>query len=172
MLGYQVEAPRGFFYSPKGSRSRCSFIWKALVAFCLRVHRTVRCTPDTPQCPITFLLRRSRPLAAAVAWHTGQSGAAWRPLAELTWPAADHAPTVGAGQSHWRLGTPDSPVIFSRGAPAITREWLLRPLTSWAPDTVRCTPDSPVLPRLAQNWPTLAKLIFSNFAQLDEFPST
>jgi hypothetical protein len=40
-------ASRGSFYSPKGPRSSWSSIWKALVAFCLQVHRTVRCTTDT-----------------------------------------------------------------------------------------------------------------------------
>jgi hypothetical protein len=33
MLGVLVEAPRYFFYSPKGHRSSCSFIWKAQIAF-------------------------------------------------------------------------------------------------------------------------------------------
>jgi hypothetical protein len=40
MFDVLVEAPRGLFYSPKGPRSRCSFLWKAQIAFCLRVHRT------------------------------------------------------------------------------------------------------------------------------------
>jgi hypothetical protein len=42
--------PRGSFYSPKGPRSCWSSIWKALVVLYPRVHRTVRCTPDTAQC--------------------------------------------------------------------------------------------------------------------------
>jgi hypothetical protein len=41
-----------------------------------------------------------------------------------------------------------------------------------APNTVQCTPESPVLPRLAQFWLKLAKLLFTNFARLEEFPST
>jgi hypothetical protein len=40
----------GSFYSAKGPKSRWTFIWKALVVFYPRVHRTVRCTPDTVQC--------------------------------------------------------------------------------------------------------------------------
>jgi hypothetical protein len=50
VLGVELHAPRGPFYSPKGPRSCWSSIWKALVAFCPRVHRTVRCTPDSEQC--------------------------------------------------------------------------------------------------------------------------
>jgi hypothetical protein len=37
---------------------------KAILGFCRLAHRTVRCTPDTVRCPISFLLWRSRPLAA------------------------------------------------------------------------------------------------------------
>jgi hypothetical protein len=48
-LGVELHAPRGPFYSPKGARSRWSSIWKALVTLCPRVHRTVRCTPDSEQ---------------------------------------------------------------------------------------------------------------------------
>jgi hypothetical protein len=50
MLGVELHTARGPFYSPKGPRSRWSSIWKALVAYCLWVHRTVRCTPDSEQC--------------------------------------------------------------------------------------------------------------------------
>jgi hypothetical protein len=41
MLGMLLHAPKGSFYSPKGPMSRWSSIWKALVAFCPRVHRTL-----------------------------------------------------------------------------------------------------------------------------------
>jgi hypothetical protein len=50
MLGVELHAPMGPFYSPKGLRSRWSSIWKALVAFCPWVHRTIRCTTDSEQC--------------------------------------------------------------------------------------------------------------------------
>jgi hypothetical protein len=36
----------GPFYSPKGPRSRWRSIWKAMVAFCPRVHRTVHFALD------------------------------------------------------------------------------------------------------------------------------
>jgi hypothetical protein len=45
MLGVLLHVPRGSLYSPKGPRSRWISIWKALVAFCPQVHRTVRYTP-------------------------------------------------------------------------------------------------------------------------------
>ena len=47
MLGYLLHAPRGPFYSPKEPKSHWFFIWEAISLPCLRVHRTVRCTPDT-----------------------------------------------------------------------------------------------------------------------------
>jgi hypothetical protein len=50
MLVYCSMVPRGSFYSPKGCRSRWSYICKAMVAFCPRVHGTARCTTDTTQC--------------------------------------------------------------------------------------------------------------------------
>jgi len=62
MLGVLLHAPRGPFYSPKAARSRWEQIWKAIFAFCLVAHRTVRCTPDTVRCPICFLKQRIRPL--------------------------------------------------------------------------------------------------------------
>jgi hypothetical protein len=50
MFGVMLHVPRCPFYSPKGARSRCWSIWKALVAFYPRVHQTVRCTLDCEQC--------------------------------------------------------------------------------------------------------------------------
>jgi hypothetical protein len=77
-----LEAPRGSFYRHKGPRSRWKQSRKANLAFCRVAHRTVRCTPDTVRCPISFLLRRSQPLAVleplahrTCPVHTGQSGA-------------------------------------------------------------------------------------------------
>jgi hypothetical protein len=43
-----LHAPRGPFYSPKAARSRWRSIWKAILAFCRVVHRTVRCTAGQP----------------------------------------------------------------------------------------------------------------------------
>jgi hypothetical protein len=102
MLGVVLHAPRGPFYSPKEARSRWRSTWKANLAFCRVVRcttrqlqssarspsisgaadrwalgsvgapDTVRCTPDSPVCPIDHwrvprVARwlRSRPLAAS-----------------------------------------------------------------------------------------------------------
>jgi hypothetical protein len=43
MLGSLLHAPRGPFHSPKAARSCWRSTWKAILAFCRVVHRTVRC---------------------------------------------------------------------------------------------------------------------------------
>jgi hypothetical protein len=93
---------------------------KAFLAFCRLAHRTVRCT--TGHCPvrISFLIWRSRPLALGSRWRTG------------------HCP-VHTRQS----GAPFRPLA----RPRVSRGSRGRPLaqpTVGSPDTVRCTPDSPV----------------------------
>jgi hypothetical protein len=80
--------------------------------------------------------------------------------------AVDCAPIVGAGESRWPPGAPDSPVNFSQSARLI----FSRAASSAIEQSG--TLDSPVLPILAQFWPNLAKLLFFSFARLDEFPST
>jgi hypothetical protein len=47
-----VEAPMDFFYSPKGPRSHCSSIRKALIAFCLWVHQ---CYRNPALCRVLFV---------------------------------------------------------------------------------------------------------------------
>jgi hypothetical protein len=96
LLGVLLHAPRGPFYSPKAARSRWEQIWKAIFAFCLVAHRTVRCTPDTVRCPICFHRKRSRPL-----------------------------PTVADLAHRTVRCTPDSPVNFSRSRRRKTRERLV-----------------------------------------------
>jgi hypothetical protein len=120
ILGVFLHAPRGPFYSPKAARSRWEQIRKAILAFCRLVHRTVRCTPDSVRCPISFLKWRSRPLQI------------WEPLAHRTCPvppsdrwlghvsradsAADRWP--GRPLAHRTVRcTPDSPVNYSRTSP-------------------------------------------------------
>jgi hypothetical protein len=76
----------------------------------------VRCTPDSPVPP------SSRWLGHVSRRSRG------RPLAR---------PTVGS---------PDSPVNYSRTSPMNSRERPVRSSQPGAPDTVRCTPDSPVPP--------------------------
>jgi hypothetical protein len=53
MLSVMVEVPRDLFYSPKGPRSRCSFIWKAQITFCLRAHQTCP-VPLHARCLLTW----------------------------------------------------------------------------------------------------------------------
>jgi hypothetical protein len=143
-----LEAPRGPFYRHKGPRSRWKQSRKANLAFCRVVHRTVRCTPDTVRCPISFLLRRSRPLAVL------------EPLAHRTCPvppsshwlghvshadrAADRWP--GRPLAHRTVWcTPDSPVNYSRTSPVNSRERPVRQSSAYRTGhcpvhhrTVRC----------------------------------
>jgi hypothetical protein len=108
---------------------------KAILAFCRLAHQTVRCT--TGHCPvrISFLIWRSQPLALWSRWRTGQSGAPFRPLAR---------PRVvrgfrGRPLARLTVGSPDSPVNFSRTPLITSREQQVRLSQPSAPDTVRCT---------------------------------
>jgi hypothetical protein len=47
MLVCQLHAPRGSFYSPQWTKEPFIFIWKALVAFCARVHQTLHSATAT-----------------------------------------------------------------------------------------------------------------------------
>jgi hypothetical protein len=87
---------------------------KAFLAFCRLAHRTVRCT--TGHCPvrISFLIWRSRPLA-----HRTLSGAHRTVRCPLL--------AVGSATRRARIKLPT-----------------VGPATVGSPDTVRCTPDSPV----------------------------
>jgi hypothetical protein len=120
MLGCLLHAPRGPFYSPKAARSRGEQSGKAILAFCRLAHRTVRCT--TGHCPvrIPFLVWRSRPLAAL------------EPLAHRTLSGAHRTvrcPLLAIGSATRR---------------ARIKRPTVGPATVGSPDTVRCTPDSPV----------------------------
>jgi hypothetical protein len=116
-------------------------------------HRTVRGTPDTVRCPISFLKQRRRPLQIweplahrTCPVHTGQSGAPFRPLA---WPRV-------ARRFRYRplarptVGSPDSPVNFSRTPSANFREWPLHAESAWR------TGQSGV-PERAESWLYTAK---------------
>jgi hypothetical protein len=140
---------------------------KAILAFCRLAHRTVRCT--TGHCPvrISFLIWRSQPLQSWSRWrtghcpmHTGQSGAPsdrWlvprvtrgfrgRPLARLT------------------VGSPDSPVIYSRTSPSKSREQPVRQSQSGAPDTIRCTTGQSGAPRPRCILAVLSQLFFKTIS--------
>jgi hypothetical protein len=146
MLGYLLHAPRGLFYSPKAARSRWKHSWKAILAFCRVAHRT-----STVHCPvrISFHSWRSRPLDLRAGWrtghcpvHTGQSGAPSRPLAWATRRARIVRPTVALAV----VGSPDSPVNYSRTPLTNSQEWPVRQSPAWRTGhcpvhhrTVRCT---------------------------------
>jgi hypothetical protein len=85
---------------------------------------TVRCTPDSPV-------------------HTGQSGAPFRSLAR---------PRVSCGSrgrllTRLTVGSPDSPVNYSRTPLITSREQQVRLSQPGAPDTVRCTTGQSGAPR-------------------------
>jgi hypothetical protein len=119
---------------------------KAILALCRLAHRTVRCT--TGHCPvrISFLIWRSRSLQFWSRWRTGQSGAPsdrWR------------LPRVARGfrgrpLARPTVGSPDSPVIYSRTPPTKSREQPVRQSQPGAPDTVRCTTGQSGAPRLSR----------------------
>ena len=101
-------------------------------------HRT-----STVHCPvrISFLKWHSRPLQNCSCWrtghcpvHTGQSGAPSRPLAGATRRARIARPTVALVA----VGSPDSPVNYSRTPLKISREWPVRRSWPGAPDSPVC----------------------------------
>jgi hypothetical protein len=145
MLGLLLHAPRGPFYSPKAARSRWRQSGKTILAFCRVAHRT-----DTVHglVQIAFLKWHSRPLQNCSRWrtghcpmHTGQSGASCRPLERATRRPRIWRPTVALAA----VGSPDSPVNYSRTPPTNSREWPVRQKPAWRTGhclvhhrTVRC----------------------------------
>jgi hypothetical protein len=102
-------------------------------------HRTA--TVDGPV-RISFLSWRRLLLHLSVGWrtkhclvHTGQSSAPSRPLARATRRPRIARPTVTLAA----VGSPDSPVNYSRTSPNIPESRLFTGVQLGAPDTVRCT---------------------------------
>jgi hypothetical protein len=120
-----------------------------------------------------------RQILPSVAWRTGQSGAhrtlsgadlfpslaestvgAWEPLAHRTLSGAHQTvrcplPTVGSATclaqiARPTVGSPDSPVNYSRTSPMNSRERAVRSSQPGAPDTVRCTTEQSGAPRLSR----------------------
>jgi hypothetical protein len=119
---------------------------KAILAFCRLAHRTVRCPTGHSPVRISFLIWRSRPLQSWSRWRTGQSGAP-----SDRW----HLPRVARGfrdrpLARPTVGSPDSPVNFSRTSPTKSREQLVDGCQPGAPDTVRCTTEQSGAPRLSR----------------------
>jgi hypothetical protein len=96
---------------------------------------SVDCTIGHCPVQISFLFWRSQPLTVWSHWRTGQSGAPIRPLAR---PRVTRG-LRGRPLARPTVGSPDSPVIFSRTPPTKFRE---RPFHQSQPGA----PDSPVHP--------------------------
>jgi hypothetical protein len=146
MLRFLLHAPRGPFYSPKGARSRWRPTWKAKLAFCRVVHRTVTIVV---QCAIAFQIRRIRSLVLGIGWRTGhcpvhteQSGVPNRPLLRATRRPQIVRPIVGAGD-RWLTGQsgapPNSPMNYSRTLLCFPKSSRFTAGQPGASDTVRCT---------------------------------
>jgi hypothetical protein len=95
--------------------------------------------------PISFLFLRRRPLHLRARWHTehcpvhtGQSGAPCRPLARATRRPRIAWLTVALAT----VGSPDSPVNYSRTSPIFSESGLFTGSWPGAPDTVRCAKPS------------------------------
>jgi hypothetical protein len=121
MLGVLLHVPRGPFYSPKAARSRWIPTWKANLAFCRVVHRTVRCTTGHLMfmSGAWFLSTRR----AADRWSPGSVGASDTVRCtpdSLVCPTdhwCDHVSREDCAADRWltgQSGAPsDSPVNFS-----------------------------------------------------------
>jgi hypothetical protein len=142
VLGVLFHAPRDPFYSLKAPRSRWSSIWKAIVALCPWVHRTVGCpTGQGTVCDFLPFLAKptiatTMPVAHRIVWcglptvgkvHTLPADCAanrWRGRGWLT------------GQSG---GTLDNPVNYSHDALSCSRDRPIRQGSQPEHRTVRCT---------------------------------
>jgi hypothetical protein len=160
---------RGSFYSPKGQKSRLIFISKAVVAFCLRVHQTMNSTRflSIPATPTVELVIGSFGCPTHRTVRCGQLTIGPAHVATV-----DCAPTVGAGKSRWSPGSPDSPVDTRRSGELLPEHSANFPRVACSASWPAWAPHSPVLPRLVQVWPNVAKFLNSNLSRLEEFPST
>jgi hypothetical protein len=137
--------PRGPVYSPKAARSRWRPTRKAKVSFCRVAHRQSGAPPDNHySCPVRDLLPflAQTTVATPGCWctghcpvHTGQSGAPCRPLARATRRPRIARPTIALAA----VGSPDSPVNYSRTPPNSPESGLFTGVQPGAPDTVRWT---------------------------------
>jgi hypothetical protein len=106
-------------------------------------------------CSFSFHSWRSRPLQLWAGWrtghcpvHTGHSGAPSRPLARATRRPRIARPTVAQAA----VGSPDSPVNYSRTPPKFPESGLFAGVQPGAPDTVRCTTGQSGVPDRAESW--------------------
>jgi hypothetical protein len=147
ILGILLCGPRGSFYSPKGPRSRWSFIWKLPPLFCLWVHRTVQCTLDSSCATSTKSLIGCFPSRVG----TGLSGDPPSCWSLLTWTNTRWPPT------HWTVRW----ILADEAQPRLRLDSsVIQPL------------DYPVLPRLAHFLLFCVKLLWLLFAWLEMIPRT
>jgi hypothetical protein len=158
------------FYTPKAARSRWEHSRKAILVFCRLAHRTVRC--GFLSCSGAADRWRFGAVGAPdTVWHTGQSGAPFRPLAR---------PRVTRGLrgrllARPTVGSPDSPVNFSRTPPMNSWERPFHQSQPGAPDTVRCTTGQSGASRLSRVLAARAKsfpIVFSLILALRQYVST
>ena len=115
-LGWLLHAPRGPFYSPKAARSHWRPTWKAKLAFCRVVHRTVTVVV---RCAISFLFWRIRSFVLGIGWRTGHCPVCPnRLLLRATRRPRIARPTIALAT----VGSPDSPVNYSRTPLIFSRE--------------------------------------------------
>jgi hypothetical protein len=152
MLGYLLHAPRGPFYSPKAARSCWKHSWKAILAFCRVVHRTVRCTTGHPlfMSGADLLPFLAQPTVGSSGWlaHWTLSGAHRTVRCPQLIVGMGHASradctTDRCAGGRWLTGQsgapPDSPVNYSRTPPQFLESGQFAGVQPGAPDTVRCT---------------------------------
>jgi hypothetical protein len=113
-------------------------------------HRTV--TVDGPV-RISFLFWCRRPLQIHGSWRIGQSSAPCRPLARATRRPRIVRPTIALAA----VGSPDSPVNYSRTPPNSPESGLFTGAQPGTPDTVRCTTGQSSVPDRARLWLHSAK---------------
>jgi hypothetical protein len=100
------------------------------------------------RCAISFHSWCSQPLQLRIGWCTGQSGAPSRPLARATRRPRIARPTVALAT----VGSPDSPVNYSRTPPKFPESGQFAGDQPGAPDTVRCTTGQFGVPDCAETW--------------------
>ena len=132
MLGVVLQVSRGPFYSPKGPRSHWSSIWKALVAFCPRVHRTLHSATATNHLIGWF------PVLGAPNLPVGGT--------RLSSAPCHRCLPADAATSHWLAGTLNCPALRMDGQVNYSQPRLKFPR---AGSLANRAPDCPVLFSLA-----------------------
>jgi hypothetical protein len=157
MLRYLLHAPRGPFYSPKAARSRWRQTWKAILAFCQVAHRTVRCATEQ-----LLYLSGARFPSKSGTDDRCSSG----PVGAPDSPVPPHRPLElprvarrfrGRPLALATVGSPDSPVNYSRTPPTNPESGEFAANQPGAPDIVRCTTRQSGVPDQAEVWLLTAK---------------